>query len=178
MPEKDEVYLVMSIMDTDLHRVIQSQQSLSDQHLRFFLHQLVKGLAFLHAHKYLHRDIKPGNLLVTKSCQLVITDFGLSRLMPQQQRYSSRRSGRVFIHVFIFVHTYIFIYVYTYISVHIYSDHMLMNDLHPIVNNAGLDQRNIERQHRWPNMSWRDGTAHLKSCSNPMDIILARLIFE
>ena len=38
MPEEDEVYLVMSIMDKDLHHLIQSQQSLSDQHLRFFLH--------------------------------------------------------------------------------------------------------------------------------------------
>ena len=36
MPEEDEVYLVMSIMDTDLHHVIQSQESFSDQHLRVF----------------------------------------------------------------------------------------------------------------------------------------------
>jgi serine/threonine protein kinase len=29
-----------------------------------------------------HRDLKPGNLLVTKSCQLRITDFGLARERP------------------------------------------------------------------------------------------------
>jgi serine/threonine protein kinase len=29
-----------------------------------------------------NRDLKPGNLLVTKSCQLRITDFGLARERP------------------------------------------------------------------------------------------------
>lgn len=70
-------------MDTDLHRVIQSSQPLSDAHVKFFLHQLLRGVKYLHDNGVLHRDLKPGNLLLTKSCQLKIADFGLARKLPK-----------------------------------------------------------------------------------------------
>ncbi|KAJ0403438.1 hypothetical protein ATCC90586_001727 [Pythium insidiosum] len=66
----DELYLMMDLMDTDLHRVIQSSQSLSDSHVKYFLHQLLRGVKYLHDNGVLHRDLKPGNLLLTKTCQL------------------------------------------------------------------------------------------------------------
>jgi hypothetical protein len=42
--------------------------------------QLTSGLRILNLDY--NRDLKPGNLLVTKSCQLRITDFGLARERP------------------------------------------------------------------------------------------------
>lgn len=36
----------------------------------------------LHENGVLHRDLKPGNLLVSKNCDVKITDFGLSRYIP------------------------------------------------------------------------------------------------
>uniref|UniRef100_K3WFG5 Protein kinase domain-containing protein n=1 Tax=Globisporangium ultimum (strain ATCC 200006 / CBS 805.95 / DAOM BR144) TaxID=431595 RepID=K3WFG5_GLOUD len=68
----DELYIVMDLMDTDLHRVIQSSQSLSDAHVKYFLHQLLRGVKYLHGHGVLHRDLKPGNLLLSKTCQLKV----------------------------------------------------------------------------------------------------------
>lgn len=79
----DELYIVMDLMDTDLHRVIQSSQPLSESHVKFFLHQLLRGVKYLHDNGVLHRDLKPGNLLLTKTCQLKIADFGLARKMPK-----------------------------------------------------------------------------------------------
>ncbi len=78
----DELYLVMDLMDSDLHKIIQSPQPLSDAHFRHFMFQLFKGVRFLHENRIIHRDLKPGNLLVTKSCKLKITDFGLARVRP------------------------------------------------------------------------------------------------
>jgi len=77
---EDELYIVMELMDSDLHRIIQSPQALTDAHHRFFMYQLVRGVAYMHAHGVIHRDLKPGNLLVTRACELRITDFGLARL--------------------------------------------------------------------------------------------------
>ncbi|KAG5187265.1 kinase-like domain-containing protein [Tribonema minus] len=78
----DELYIVMELLDSDLHRIIQSAQPLSDAHHRYFMYQLLRGVKFLHDNRIIHRDLKPGNLLVTKSCQLRITDFGLARERP------------------------------------------------------------------------------------------------
>ena len=33
--------------------------------------------------RYVDRDLKPGNVLVSKDCQLRITDFGLARFMDE-----------------------------------------------------------------------------------------------
>ena len=78
----DELYVVMELMDTDLHRIITSTQPLGDAHFKHFLYQLLRGLRFAHSYGIIHRDLKPANLLVTKNCDLRISDFGLARQMP------------------------------------------------------------------------------------------------
>ena len=37
------------------------------------------GLKYIHSANVLHRDLKPGNLLVNADCELKICDFGLAR---------------------------------------------------------------------------------------------------
>ena len=74
-----DLYVVTTLMDTDLHKVIRSPQPLTDQHVQYFLYQLLRGLKYIHSCNVLHRDLKPSNLLVNENCDLKITDFGLSR---------------------------------------------------------------------------------------------------
>lgn len=44
-----------------------------------FLYQLLKGIAFCHENRVLHRDLKPQNLLINKRGELKLADFGLAR---------------------------------------------------------------------------------------------------
>jgi hypothetical protein len=49
------------------------------------MYQLLCGAKVLHENGVLHRDLKPGNILVSKNCDVKITDFGLSRFIPQHR---------------------------------------------------------------------------------------------
>ncbi|XP_078168863.1 mitogen-activated protein kinase 4-like [Carex rostrata] len=74
-----DIYVVCDLMQTDLHQIIQSPQPISDYHLQYFLLQILRGLNYLHRANILHRDLKPGNILVNANCDLKICDFGLAR---------------------------------------------------------------------------------------------------
>ncbi|XP_020218901.1 mitogen-activated protein kinase homolog MMK2 [Cajanus cajan] len=81
-PQRDnfnDVYIVYELMDTDLHQIIRSSQQLTDDHCRYFLYQLLRGLKYVHSANVLHRDLKPSNLLLNANCDLKIADFGLAR---------------------------------------------------------------------------------------------------
>lgn len=91
----DELYVIMELLDTDLHRIIQSSQALGDAHFKHFMFQLLRGLRFTHRAGVIHRDLKPANLLVTKNCDLRISDFGLSRLLPEEHATSKAMTEHV-----------------------------------------------------------------------------------
>lgn len=52
--------------------------------------QLLTGLSRAHEAGIVHRDVKPGNLIVTPHGELKILDFGLAKLLGQRQRQASR----------------------------------------------------------------------------------------
>ena len=75
----NEIYVVTELMETDLSQIIKSNQPLSDDHIQFFLYQILRGLKYIHSAGIYHRDLKPRNLLVNSNCDLKICDFGLAR---------------------------------------------------------------------------------------------------
>ena len=82
VPADDELYIVMELMDADLHKIVQSKQKLSTPHLQVIMSQILLGVRAMHDNNVYHRDLKPGNILVGRDCQIRITDFGLARCMP------------------------------------------------------------------------------------------------
>ncbi|KAF7633967.1 Mitogen-activated protein kinase [Meloidogyne graminicola] len=79
-----EIYILTELMQSDLHRIIVSAQPLSSDHVKVFVYQILRGLKYLHSANVLHRDIKPGNLLVNSNCMLKICDFGLARIWERK----------------------------------------------------------------------------------------------
>ncbi len=75
----DDIYIVTNLMESDLERIIRSKQVLTNQHLQYFLFQILRGLKYIHSANILHRDLKPSNLLVNANCDLALCDFGLAR---------------------------------------------------------------------------------------------------
>mmetsp|Transcript_33031 Transcript_33031/g.80268 ORF Transcript_33031/g.80268 Transcript_33031/m.80268 type:complete len:395 (+) Transcript_33031:166-1350(+) len=75
----EDVYMVLEYMETDLHKIIYSKNKLSDDHIQYFMYQILRGLKYIHSANVIHRDLKPSNILLNGNCDLKICDFGLAR---------------------------------------------------------------------------------------------------
>ena len=80
---RGQVYLVFEYAEHDLQGVLEKGVALEKAHLKCLIKQLVEGIAYLHAQGIMHRDIKGGNLLLTKDGILKIADFGLARVFKK-----------------------------------------------------------------------------------------------
>jgi serine/threonine protein kinase/TolB-like protein/lipoprotein NlpI len=57
------------------------------ERLKLFL-QVLDAVQYAHGHQVLHRDIKPSNILVTESGQVRLLDFGVAKLLEQQEQHT------------------------------------------------------------------------------------------
>jgi len=80
--QETKLYLVFEYLDLDLKKHMDSSPHISNDRMviKGYVYQLCAGIAFCHAHRVLHRDLKPQNLLIDKSTnKLKLADFGLAR---------------------------------------------------------------------------------------------------
>lgn len=71
--------IVFEFVDTDLSKLIASDQYFSTLHVQYMVYQLLLGIKYMHSANIAHRDLKPANILVNEDCSLKICDFGLAR---------------------------------------------------------------------------------------------------
>ena len=69
----DELYIIMELLNFDMHRLIQSSTQLAPSHIQFMMLQLIRGIKVFHDNRVYHRDLKPANLLLNTECGLRIT---------------------------------------------------------------------------------------------------------
>ena len=74
-------YLVMEWVEGHtLHELVQ-KGSIPLRKVANYVMQLCDALHFAHSHKILHRDVKPGNIMVNEEDRIKVADFGLARPM-------------------------------------------------------------------------------------------------
>ncbi|POI32498.1 hypothetical protein CIB84_003750, partial [Bambusicola thoracicus] len=72
--------LVFEYLDKDLKQYMDDCGNIMSMHnVKLFLYQILRGLAYCHRRKVLHRDLKPQNLLINEKGELKLADFGLAR---------------------------------------------------------------------------------------------------
>jgi eukaryotic-like serine/threonine-protein kinase len=87
-------YLVVEyVAGTDLRRLIRSQGPLPVQQAANVVMQAAKGLAHAHSRGLIHRDVKPGNILVTPDGIAKVSDLGLAGFMNDAG--NDPRSGKI-----------------------------------------------------------------------------------
>ena len=82
-------YLVLEYVEGEtLSRVLERQRRLSEAAVKRLLGDVLSGLEEVHEAGYVHRDIKPGNLMVQPDGSMVILDFGAARQAVGQRSKS------------------------------------------------------------------------------------------
>ncbi|KAM9841944.1 serine/threonine-protein kinase PLK4 [Aulostomus maculatus] len=90
--DSNYVYLVLEMCHNgEMSRYLKERKvSFSEDEARHFMHQIVKGMLYLHTHGILHRDLTLSNLLLTNNMNIKIADFGLATQLklPNEKHFT------------------------------------------------------------------------------------------
>jgi mitogen-activated protein kinase 1/3 len=75
----DTIFLIFECAPSDLKKIIKSALSVSIDEVKLLVYHIFCGLKYIHSCSVLHRDLKPGNILLEDKYQIKICDFGLAR---------------------------------------------------------------------------------------------------
>jgi serine/threonine-protein kinase len=79
-PYKDTYYIVMELVDGGaLHEYLAAQKRFPAGEATRIIRAAAEGLGHAHKRGIIHRDVKPGNIMMTKDGQVKVSDFGLAR---------------------------------------------------------------------------------------------------
>ena len=82
--EEGSAFLVMELVPGEpLSNIIERQKTLAPDTVLNYIGQTARALAAAHAQGLVHRDVKPGNLIITPDNRVKVTDFGIARLADQ-----------------------------------------------------------------------------------------------
>jgi len=89
-------YIVMELIDgITLKQYINRKGLLNWKETLHFATQIVKALSHAHQCGIIHRDIKPHNIMILKDGSVKVTDFGIARIMSNQNTLTQEALGSV-----------------------------------------------------------------------------------
>ncbi|KAL5697331.1 non-specific serine/threonine protein kinase [Ranunculus cassubicifolius] len=78
--DEEFLYLIMEYLPGgDMMTLLMRKDTLTEDEARFYVGETVLAIESIHKHNYIHRDIKPDNLLLDKFGHMKLSDFGLCK---------------------------------------------------------------------------------------------------
>lgn len=92
-----EYYMAMEFVEgTTLKELIKKKGALPEDQVRYILVHCCRALQYAHSKGVIHRDIKSGNVMITREKALKIMDFGLAKFMREYQKEHTQQVGTPF----------------------------------------------------------------------------------
>jgi serine/threonine-protein kinase len=92
--EGDTPYIAMEFLEGDsLEKIVQRQDAIPLSRKIGFMSQICSALDYAHKHGVIHRDIKPGNIMLTKDGTVKVVDFGIARLIDTSKTQTGLMIG-------------------------------------------------------------------------------------
>ncbi|KAL3626437.1 hypothetical protein CASFOL_029986 [Castilleja foliolosa] len=78
--DEEYLYLIMEYLPGgDMMTLLMRKDTLTEDEARFYIGETVLAIESIHKHNYIHRDIKPDNLLLDRYGHMKLSDFGLCK---------------------------------------------------------------------------------------------------
>eukprot|EP01129_Flabellula_baltica_P010457 TRINITY_DN4421_c0_g1_i1.p1 TRINITY_DN4421_c0_g1~~TRINITY_DN4421_c0_g1_i1.p1 ORF type:complete len:460 (-),score=86.96 TRINITY_DN4421_c0_g1_i1:43-1422(-) len=83
---KNSLYLILDFVNGgELFRHLEFFDKLNEDRARFYIAEIILAIEFLHENGIMYRDLKPENVLIDASGHIVLTDFGLSKELEEEE---------------------------------------------------------------------------------------------
>eukprot|EP01121_Diplochlamys_sp_Union-15-3_P009082 TRINITY_DN2450_c0_g2_i3.p1 TRINITY_DN2450_c0_g2~~TRINITY_DN2450_c0_g2_i3.p1 ORF type:complete len:421 (-),score=96.71 TRINITY_DN2450_c0_g2_i3:80-1342(-) len=84
---KDKLYMVLDYINGgELFFHLKKEGKFNVDRVRLYAAEIASAMAHLHSLGIVYRDLKPENILLDKDGHVVITDFGLSKIIPKDSK--------------------------------------------------------------------------------------------
>ncbi|KAI3898604.1 hypothetical protein MKW98_000717 [Papaver atlanticum] len=78
--DEEFLYLIMEYLPGgDMMTLLMRKDTLTEDEAKFYIGETILAIESIHKHNYIHRDIKPDNLLLDKYGHMKLSDFGLCK---------------------------------------------------------------------------------------------------
>ncbi|HEY6465515.1 MAG TPA: protein kinase, partial [Candidatus Acidoferrales bacterium] len=92
--EGDIPFIAMEFLEGDsLEKIVHRRDELPLSKKIGFMAQICSALDYAHKHGVIHRDIKPGNIMLTKDGTVKVVDFGIARLVDTSKTQTGLMIG-------------------------------------------------------------------------------------